>query len=729
MASVNAIKAGEAYVQLTADDAPALAALKRFEGRFRATFRAVNQINDGLRQIGGAAVLAGAALTPVVATYLNFDDAIRAVGARTEATADQFDRLRASAMALGRTSGYTATEVAKLMNVLGTAGFNPDQVIAMAPAVLNLARAGDADPAIAAQGMADALNTFKLPAEAATAIADKFAVAANKSAINLAGLAETFQYVAPVANQFGMSLDKALALSAALGNLGIRGSEAGTALRRMQVLLGANEADLNRLFGVTGRDAAGELRPVIDVIGDIQASMAGLSGGQKIEKLNEFFGLLGITSAAGLGSATVNVKDLEAALADAGGTAERTAAQMDAGIGGAWRRMRGAAESAAISVGEVLAPALSAAAAGVQWVANRATEWIGENRGLAATIGAVVVGLIALGAAGLVIVGVVKLFFLAAVAVKALVAAVGLLLNPLTWVAILAGVLIEKWLRTSEVGRAVAAEIGAAFSRMMETVGAAVDGILAAFKVGSLRGAWEIALLAMEALWHDFVSGLLAPWHHFTNLFRDAWRALMEWVLVAWQKTQAFLETKLLVFIEAMIVPALKASDLLRITSGKADEMQRDINARKEQIEQNKNEAVAGIVRELEAAKNRTMTEQAATRKAEADKAVPLRERIREITERLSIDAAAIDALSGGVGGAAKLAASPELGGRVAASIAGRSEQLGDAVKGAYQAADFSQAFGGMAPGNNYGKQQVDRLDKAVGLLEEIRDTNGLFAT
>lgn len=718
--SPGAIKAGEAYVQLNADDTQARAALQRFETKFQATARHVNQINAGIRQATGAAMVAAVASVPVINSFVTFDDAIRAAGARAEATEQEFQRLRNAALALGRTSGYTATEVAKLMNVLGTSGFKPDQIIAMAPSVLTLARAGDADVGIAAQGVADAINVFKLPAETATAIADKFAVAANKSAITLTSLGETFTYVAPVANKFGMSLDKALALSAALGQLGIRGSEAGTALRRMTVELGAHEAALNSVFGVSGRDAAGELRPVIDVISDIQTATANLPGGQNIEKLNEFFGLLGITAAAGLGDSTVLVKDLEKALAEAGGTAERTAAQMDAGIGGAWRRVRGAAESAAIAFGEALGPALGAAARVVELVAERFTAWVANNRELATTIGAAVVAVFALAAAGLAVLAVFKLVALAVVAVKALAAAVALLLNPMTWVAVLAGILMEKWLRTSEVGKAVAAEVAAAFRRMGESVSLALEGVTAALKMGDIRTAWDVALLGMQAVWYDFVAMLLDGWHHFTNLFRDAWRDSLEWVRTAWAKTQAWIATKLIATAEVFVLPIMEASDFIGATEGKADKMKAEFKGYKDTVAQMKDEEVKAITRELEADKKATLERQAAQRKEYEDGAGIFRDQIREIVARLAREATAAELFGGGIGGA-KGSASPELGGRPGGVTGGKLEHLGAAVQGAYQSADFASSFG-RGKATDYGRDQLRKTDEMIRLLIDIRD-------
>ena len=75
------------------------------------------------------------------------------------------------------------------------------------------------------------------------------AQAANKSAVTMEDLRESLQYVGPVANDLGVSLADTLALVGALGNVGIKGSEAGTALRRLNLLATAGSDKLQKLFG------------------------------------------------------------------------------------------------------------------------------------------------------------------------------------------------------------------------------------------------------------------------------------------------------------------------------------------------------------------------------------------------------------------------------------------------------------------------------------------------
>ncbi|MDK2688380.1 phage tail tape measure protein, partial [Vibrio vulnificus] len=90
---------------------------------------------------------------------------------------------------------------------------------------------------------------------------------------NLTMLGETMKYVAPVARQAGMSLEETAAMAGLLGNVGIKSSQAGTTLRAMVSRLaaptGAAAKTLERL-GVSTKDASGDMRNMVEIIGDIE---------------------------------------------------------------------------------------------------------------------------------------------------------------------------------------------------------------------------------------------------------------------------------------------------------------------------------------------------------------------------------------------------------------------------------------------------------------------------
>ncbi len=116
------------------------------------------------------------------------------------------------------------------MTELGRAGFSPKQIEEMTGAVMNLARATGTDATVSSGIMSATIRQFSLEATDAVRVSDRLTAAANMSFNSVESLGEALQYAGPVAADANMSLEETLAVLGTLGNLGIQGSEAGTAL-------------------------------------------------------------------------------------------------------------------------------------------------------------------------------------------------------------------------------------------------------------------------------------------------------------------------------------------------------------------------------------------------------------------------------------------------------------------------------------------------------------------
>ena len=379
MASGRAIKAGRAYVEFFLEDN----ALRR---GLAASERHIRKFGQNLKNIGSKALLTGltalSLLTFPVGKMIDFDDAIRATGAAAQASAVELQSLRDRALELGRTTSFTAVDVANLMTQLARAGFAVDDVNRMTDAVLNLARATGTDATLASGIMASAIRQFGLGAGDAAHVADVFTLAANSTFNSVESLGEAMTYAGTVAASLGMTLEDTLAILGTLGNVGIQGSMAGTTLKRLTIISAAEADKLKTIFGVAFTDAAGNARPLVDVLGEISTATKNLPTAIRAAKFNEAFGLLGITGAGVIGDAAAATEGLAGKLKNAGAVAAITATAMDAGPGGAWRRLTSAAEGAAIALGDALAPTLEKAAVWITETIGKVTEWISQNQTL-----------------------------------------------------------------------------------------------------------------------------------------------------------------------------------------------------------------------------------------------------------------------------------------------------------------------------------------------------------
>jgi TP901 family phage tail tape measure protein len=486
MASSRSVRAGRAFVEFFLEDNPLKRGLTVAERRLR-------QFGASVQRIGTRAFAAGfggmAATVLPVSQMIAFDDAIRMTGAVSQSTDQQLEQLRNTALELGRTTSFTAAQVAQLMGELGRAGFSPDEINAMTDAVLNLSRASGTDAVMASGIMAATLRQFSLGAEHATRVSDVLTMAANATFNSVEQLGEALSYAGPVAADLGMSLEDTVAILGTLGNVGIQGSNAGTALRRLGTITAAEADKMRELFGVEFLDAAGNLRPLVQVMGELAAATNNLPAGERIAKMNEAFGLLGITGATVIAETAADTQQLASALQNAGGVAQQTAEKMDAGPGGVWRRFTSALEGAGIAIGEALVPMLTQLGNWITENIGKLTEWIGQN-------GQLIVSLLqlfaALTAGAVVLITVAKLMAALSIVAGVLGAVVGAMLSPWIAIPVLLGAAAAAILYSTGALDSLASAITTNF-------GPAWDSMVALIKAGDFESAMKLAWEAIKA--------------------------------------------------------------------------------------------------------------------------------------------------------------------------------------------------------------------------------------
>lgn len=401
MATARQVKAGSAFVQFFLDDGKLQRGLKLTEQRLR-------QFGSKLRNIGAGALTAGLAGLSTIAfpfaKLAEFDDAIRATGAVTMATAAELRSMELAAKELGRTTSFTAVDVANLMTELGRAGFRPTQINEMTDAVLNLSRATGTEAPLAAGIMAASIRQFGLEATDATRIANVLTVAANSTFNTVEQLGESLSYAGPVAADLGMSLEDTVAILGTLGNVGIQGSNAGTAIRRLATLGAAEAEKLQKIFGVAFKDSAGNARPLVQVLGEVAEATDQLPTAERAAAFNEAFGLLGITAASAISKTAGQTKELADRLKNVSTEAADAAKAMDAGPGGMVRRLQSAYEGLQIAIGKAAEALASQWGESLTSTIGKATAFIENNQAIVVMVAKVAAGL-AIAGTGLITLG------------------------------------------------------------------------------------------------------------------------------------------------------------------------------------------------------------------------------------------------------------------------------------------------------------------------------------
>lgn len=396
--SANAnIRAGRAYVEVTAETSKLKQNLSAAQSQLRDFGKACQGLGRDMMALGGALSL------PFILaerSFAGFDDKMRLVQAVTSSTGEQFDQLTKTAQRLGRETSFTAQQVADAMIGLGRMGFNPSEIVSAIDSVLNLSRATGTDLAESADIAANSLRIFGLEAGKMSQVSDVLTATANGSAQTLTDLFEGLKMAAPQAASCGESIEETCAALGVMANMGIKGSLAGTALRKAFVQFADTKVQgMLREVGVESVDASGNLRKMATVMRDIAVATAKMPTAERLSFMKDVFDIRGMMSGISL---TANIDEMDkflARLKDVSGAADETARAMDRGIGGSFRLFRSAVEGTMNAVGEALTETLKPMTDDVTAVINTFTKWVEANRGLVTSVAATVASVAALGGA------------------------------------------------------------------------------------------------------------------------------------------------------------------------------------------------------------------------------------------------------------------------------------------------------------------------------------------
>lgn len=158
-------------------------------------------------------------------------------------------------------------------------------------------------------------------------------------------------------------------------NAGLDGSNAGTALRASLLALNnpaKAQAKIMEGLGFSLTDSSGEAKSLSQIVGDLTASMEGMTEADKVATLAKLVGTEAVSGFLALTKAgPAEIDKMTASLENSAGASQEAADKMKAGIGGALEQLSGAVESFALSIGDKLAPYVQKLA---EWLANVDTQ-------------------------------------------------------------------------------------------------------------------------------------------------------------------------------------------------------------------------------------------------------------------------------------------------------------------------------------------------------------------
>lgn len=366
-----------------------------------AAMKAVDGASAGLGQrmgklalaMGPVALASGVmlgAFGSCVATAAGFEDQIAKVGAVSRATGPELKALEEKARELGATTQFTAVQVGEAEQYLAMAGFSAKQNIDALPGVLNLAAATATDLGRAADISSDILGAFGMEAAEMGRAADVLAMTCSTANTNLELLGDTMKYVAPVARTAGLSIEETAAMAGLLGNVGIKGSQAGTTLKAMLNKLAAPAKEAQTVFeklGITVKDQAGNLRSPVQILAEMSGKLKDMGTAEQMAAMKAVVGEEAVAGFAelikqgGIGALKEYIEKIQ----DCDGATAKMAEQMNNTLAGSMRGLGSAWESLQITIGKLFLPVVRAVVDAITGVI-RAIDQFSQTR-----VGAVII--------------------------------------------------------------------------------------------------------------------------------------------------------------------------------------------------------------------------------------------------------------------------------------------------------------------------------------------------
>ncbi len=342
--------------------------LKEAEAKTKTFASSLSRAGDNMETTGKKWAKGVTAPLIAVAGYavkvgVDFESAMSEVQALSGETGEGMERLEEKARQMGATTKFSATDAANAMGFMGQAGWTAEQMLSGIDGVMMLAAASGEDLATTASIVTDSLTGFGYAASDSAHFADVLARAAAASNTDVAMMGETFKYVAPLAGVLKYSIEDTALATGLMANAGIKGGQAGTALRAsLSRLLKPTKmnADAIKELGISMTDTEGNTLPLRDLLKDLREKFAGLTDAEKAQYAATIFGQEAMSGMlAIINSSDDDFNKLAGQIDNSTGAAKEMSDIMNNNLKGSWQEFQSLVEETGLQLYDILLPALT----------------------------------------------------------------------------------------------------------------------------------------------------------------------------------------------------------------------------------------------------------------------------------------------------------------------------------------------------------------------------------
>ena len=309
--------------------------------------------------VGIGAGTAVSVLKSSVEAYANLEDQVRRNKAIMGATVQQEKQLMQQTRDLGRSTKFTAQEVAEAQMYQAMAGMKTNEVLEMTPKLLKMSIAAGSDFAQTSDIVTDNLTAFGMSLKDSDRLMDVMVATSNNANTNVQMLGEAYKYVAATSRNFE-SFEDVNILLGVLADNGIKSGQAGRNLagiyRRLanpSKQVGNALKDLNiQLY-----DQQGHFRGLKALSDDLKIATAGLTQEERNRYLTMIAGGEGMKIIASImGTTEENYNKVANAVRNSSGATDKFADDMSNTTANKIAQFKSAIDDLKISLGEAFAP-------------------------------------------------------------------------------------------------------------------------------------------------------------------------------------------------------------------------------------------------------------------------------------------------------------------------------------------------------------------------------------
>ena len=367
------------------------------KGGLQATTSALGIVATGIGAIGTFALKAGSDFES------SMSNVAAIAGLTSKEAGSDYDILRNKAKEVASQSKFTAAETADALSYMAMAGWKTQDMTAALSSVVNLAAASGQDLASTSDILTDAITALGHKASDTTGIVDEFgnqvsyathfadvlAAASTSSNTKVGIMGETFKYAATMAGALGFSAEDLAVAIGLMANSGIKGTQAGTALRSIFSRLAAPPkecATAMEALGISLTDGEGKMKSLSTVMQEMRGKFSGLSETEQTMYAKQIAGQEAMSGLLAIVNATdEEFNELTTAIQNSNGAAQQMADAMNDNLRGQLTMLGSQLNILGVSISESLDKPMKGAVATLREFAGQLQQAY-DNNGIYALI-------------------------------------------------------------------------------------------------------------------------------------------------------------------------------------------------------------------------------------------------------------------------------------------------------------------------------------------------------